>query len=85
MFSLIVPVHVSPTFAVSLETCVSTLTSSAVPASTVTPGFAAGAGVDGRGFGLDDVLAGYSAGRGIGWMYQKRLDDLVGHRLAPPI
>jgi hypothetical protein len=31
---------------------------------------------------VDDVLAAYSDGRGIGWMYQKRLDDLVRHRLA---
>src|SRR5262245_40641174 len=31
---------------------------------------------------LEEVLAGYSAGRGIDWMYQKRLDGLVEHGLA---
>jgi hypothetical protein len=35
-----------------------------------------------RALSLDEVLSGYSAGRGIGWMYQKRLDDLVKHQLA---
>lgn len=30
----------------------------------------------------DQIFASYSAGKGIGWMYQKRLDDLVTHRLA---
>jgi hypothetical protein len=39
-------------------------------------------GGEGGSMSLDDVLAGYSAGRGISWMYQKRLDDLVQHRLA---
>jgi hypothetical protein len=35
---------------------------------------------DGR-LDLDGVMAGYSAGRGIRWMYRKRLDDMVSRRL----
>jgi hypothetical protein len=31
---------------------------------------------------LDDVVRGYSAGRGIGWMYAKRLNDLQSGGLA---
>jgi hypothetical protein len=32
--------------------------------------------------GLDDVMTGYSAGRGVAWMYAKRLDDLQSAGLA---
>src|SRR5262245_20252369 len=53
-FSLIVPVQLSPTFACSLETCVSTLTWSAVPASTLTPLLFAGADEDDED--VDDVF-----------------------------
>ena len=35
-----------------------------------------------RALTLDEILRAYGAGRGIDWMYQKRLDDLVRHRLA---
>ncbi|OAI39518.1 hypothetical protein AYO40_05650 [Planctomycetaceae bacterium SCGC AG-212-D15] len=35
-----------------------------------------------RALSLDEVLRGYSAGRGIAWMYQKRLDNLVSQRLS---
>jgi hypothetical protein len=31
---------------------------------------------------LDDVMRGYSAGRGIGWMYAKRLNDMQSGGLA---
>lgn len=31
---------------------------------------------------LEEIYSTYSGGRGIGWMYQKRLDDLVHQRLA---
>jgi hypothetical protein len=31
---------------------------------------------------LDDVMQGYSAGRGIAWMYAKRLEDMQGAGLA---
>jgi hypothetical protein len=31
---------------------------------------------------LDDVMQGYSAGRGIAWMYAKRLDDMQSAGLA---
>jgi hypothetical protein len=37
---------------------------------------------EGGAMSVDEVLAAYSDGRGIGWMYQKRLDDLVRQRLA---
>jgi hypothetical protein len=37
---------------------------------------------NGGAMSVEEVLAAYSEGRGIGWMYQKRLDDLVRHRLA---
>src|SRR5262249_13459358 len=54
-FSFTSPVHVSPTFAVSDETCEETLTLMGVPASTFVPAFSAGAGdeEDDVGF-LDD-------------------------------
>jgi hypothetical protein len=31
---------------------------------------------------LDDIMQGYSAGRGIGWMYAKRLEDMQSASLA---
>jgi hypothetical protein len=35
-----------------------------------------------QGMRLDDVLQGYSWGRGIGWMYAKRLEDMQTAGLA---
>jgi hypothetical protein len=36
----------------------------------------------GREMRLDEVMTGYSAGRGIAWMYAKRLDDMQSAGLA---
>lgn len=36
----------------------------------------------GGSMSVDEIYTAYSGGRGIGWMYQKRLDDLVHHKLA---
>jgi hypothetical protein len=36
----------------------------------------------GHAMTADDIAARYSDGRGLAWMYDKRLDGLVGHRLV---
>jgi len=35
-----------------------------------------------KSLALDEILAGYSQGKGIEWMYRKRIDGLVAHRLV---